>query len=181
MTLHDELVAQLGDPGVEQVAGMLGTDTATARDVIQAVTGVIVGGLAHNVQHPDGAEALRDALEDHVDADPFSGDVASLTRDGHSILSHVLGGQGTEQAAVALARLFGTGSAAMMRLMPLIAPMVLALLADRATRHDMDARDVAGELAREQTAVPGELGEVLGGLLGGTAYSALEPREETPG
>jgi hypothetical protein len=167
VALQDELLEQLGDPGLEQVAGMLGTDTARARDVVQAVTGVIVGGLARNAEHPDGADALRGALEDHVDADPFNGDVASLTRDGHSILGHVLGGQGTEQAAAVLAKLAGIDTGATIKLLPLIAPMVMSLLADRAARHDMDARDVAVELARERSEVPPELAAVLDGLLAG--------------
>ncbi|GAA3102773.1 hypothetical protein GCM10020001_019840 [Nonomuraea salmonea] len=101
---------------------MLGTDQLTARHVIEAVSATIVGGLARNAAHPDGADALRGALDDHMDADPFNGDVASLTRDGHSILGHVLGAQGTEQAATTLARLAGVGSSAIMKLMPLIAP-----------------------------------------------------------
>ncbi|WP_170223086.1 DUF937 domain-containing protein [Nonomuraea turkmeniaca] len=171
MTLHDELLEQLGEPGVEQVAGMLGTDPDQARDVVQAVTGIIVGGLARNAQHPDGAEALRAALEDHVDADPFNGDVASLTRDGHSILGHVLGGQGTEQAAAGLARLAGIDTGAVMKLLPLIAPMVMFLLADRAERHDMDAKAVADDLDRERTAVPGR--EALDGLLANIFGSAV--------
>ncbi|WP_171074571.1 DUF937 domain-containing protein [Nonomuraea basaltis] len=173
MTLHDELLDQLGEPGLEQVAGMLGTDTAKARDVVQAVTGLIVGGLARTARHPDAADALRGALEDHVDADPFNGDVASLIRDGHSILGHVLGGQGTEQAAVALARLTGIDTAAVMKLMPLIAPMVMFLLADRADRHDMDAGDVAADLDRERVAVPGGLAETLEELLAGIFGGAM--------
>ncbi|MGP3958981.1 DUF937 domain-containing protein [Nonomuraea sp. 3N208] len=173
MTLHDELLEQLGEPGLQQVAVMLGTDPAHARDVVQAVTAIIVGGLARNAQHPDGADALRGALEDHVDADPFNGDVASLTRDGHSILGHVLGGQGTEQAAGGLARLAGIDTGAVMKLLPLIAPMVMFLLADRAARHDMDARDVADDLERERAAVPGGLGEALDGLLANILGSAL--------
>ncbi|RVX43476.1 uncharacterized protein DUF937 [Nonomuraea polychroma] len=173
MTLHDELIEQLGEPGLDEVAGMLGTDPTQARDVVRAVTGIIVGGLARNAQHPDGAEALRAALEDHVDADPFNGDVASLTRDGHSILAHVLGGQGTEQAAAGLARLVGIDTGAVMKLLPLIAPMVMFLLADRAARLDMDARDVAGLLDRERTAVSGGLGEALDGLLANIFGSAV--------
>ncbi|WP_188195796.1 DUF937 domain-containing protein [Nonomuraea sp. SYSU D8015] len=175
MTLQDELLDRLGEPGVEQVAGMLGADPARARDVVRSMTGVIVGGLARNTQHPDGAEALRSALEDHVDADPFNGDVASLTRDGHSILGHVLGGQGTEQAAAWLARHAGVDTGAVMKLLPLIAPMVMSLLADRAAALDMDARDVADDLVREGAAVPDELSEPLDRLLTSIFGGAVPP------
>ncbi|MEW9553073.1 DUF937 domain-containing protein [Nonomuraea sp. NPDC050783] len=170
MTLHDELVDQqlldqLGEPGVEQMAALLGTDEARARDVVQAVTGVIVGGLARNVQYPDGADALRGALEDHADADPFDGDVASLTRDGHSILGHVFGGQGTEAAATGLAHLFGLDTGAMMKLLPLVAPMVMYLLATRAAGRDLDADGLADELERERAAMPAERRDLLDDLL----------------
>ncbi|MFB9473230.1 DUF937 domain-containing protein [Nonomuraea salmonea] len=166
MTLNDELLAGLGAPGLEQIAGMLGTDQLTARHVIEAVSATIVGGLARNAAHPDGADALRGALDDHMDADPFNGDVASLTRDGHSILGHVLGAQGTEQAATTLARLAGVGSSAIMKLMPLIAPMIMSLLANRATERGMDAATLADDLDGEQAAVPAELGDLVDGLLG---------------
>ncbi|MFG1706010.1 DUF937 domain-containing protein [Nonomuraea sp. M3C6] len=176
MTLHDELLAQLGDSGLEQIAGMLGTDTATARNVVQAVSGTIVGGLARNAADPDGAEALRGALDEHVDADPFSGDVASLIRDGHSILGHVLGGQGTEQAAAELSQFAGISSGTLKKLLPLIAPMIMSLLANRAANADMDAEAVADDLDKEQSALPGGLGDLLGGLLGSIFGGAVPPQ-----
>ncbi|MER6581563.1 DUF937 domain-containing protein [Nonomuraea sp. NPDC001023] len=167
MTLNDELLTQLGDSGVDQIAGMLGTDTATARKVVEAVAGTVIGGMARNAEHPDGAEALRAALDDHVDADPFNGDVASLTRDGHSILGHVLGGQGTERAAAGLSQLAGVSSGTIMRLLPLVAPMVMSLLAARAAKANMDASALAAELREEHASLPGGLGHLLDGLLSG--------------
>ncbi|SDM28809.1 DUF937 domain-containing protein [Nonomuraea jiangxiensis] len=177
MTLHDELLAQLGDSGLEQIAGMLGTDTATARDVVQAVSGTIVGGLARNAEHPDGAEALRGALDEHVDTDPFNGDVASLTRDGHGILSHVLGGQGTEAVVSGLSQLAGIDRGTIMRLLPLIAPMIMSLLATRAANADMDAGTMADHLNREQSAVPDALGALLGSIFGGVVPRQAGPSE----
>ncbi|HEX4812507.1 MAG TPA: DUF937 domain-containing protein [Nonomuraea sp.] len=189
MTLQDELLEQLGEPGVEQVAGMLGAGPGKARDVLLAVTGAVVGGLARNTRHPDGADALRGALDDHVDADPFNGDVASLTRDGHGILAHVLGGQGTEHVATRLARLCAVDTGRIMKLLPLVAPMVLSLLADRAAERGMDASAVADDLDRERAAIPAGLAQALDGVLdevfgggygafGGLgAYGELEPGE----
>ncbi|MGW0805126.1 DUF937 domain-containing protein [Nonomuraea sp. NPDC002799] len=184
MTLNDELLAQLGDSGLEQIAAMLGTDPSTAREVIYAISGTIVGGMARNVQHPDGADALRGALDDHKDTDPFNGDVASLTRDGHNILGHVLGGQGTETAAAGLSQLAGIDSGTIMKLLPLIAPMIMSLLADRAAGQNMDAGAVADQLDREQSAVPGGLSDLLGRLLsnifGGGVPQQAGPYEESP-
>ncbi|MEU8248788.1 DUF937 domain-containing protein [Nonomuraea sp. NPDC048916] len=181
MTLNDELLAGLGDPGLEQIAGMLGTDVATARTVLQAVSGTIVGGMARNAEDPDGAEALRGALDEHVDADPFNGDIASLTRDGQSILGHVLGGQGTEQAAAGLARLADVDSGMLMKLLPLIAPMIMSLLANRASDQDMDAAAIAEELVREQSSLPSDLGAVLAGLLAGIFGETVPQQARTQG
>ncbi|NRQ33061.1 DUF937 domain-containing protein [Nonomuraea sp. NN258] len=179
MTLNDELLTQLGDPGLEQIAGMLGTDPATARKVVEAVSGTIVGGMARNAEHPDGAEALRSALDDHVDADPFNGDVASLTRDGHSILGHVLGGQGTERAAAGLSQMAGINTGTIMKLLPLIAPMVMSLLANRAAGQNLDAGAVADDLNREHQALPGGLGNLLGGLLS-SIFGGAVPQQGFP-
>ncbi|NUP01237.1 MAG: DUF937 domain-containing protein [Nonomuraea sp.] len=176
MTLNDELLTQLGDSGVDQIAGMLGTDPATARKVIEAVAGTIVGGMARNAEHPDGAEALRAALDDHVDTDPFNGDVASLTRDGHSILGHVLGGQGTERAAAGLSQLAGVSPGTIMKLLPLIAPMVMSLLAGRAAKGTMDAGAVAADLDKEHASLPGGLGNLVGGLLSGIFGGPIPPQ-----
>jgi hypothetical protein len=164
-TLHEELLDRLGDPGMEQIAEMLGSDQTTARTVLEAASGTIVGGLAHTTDDLDGAEALRSALEDHADADPFNGDVASLTRDGQNILGHVLGGRGTEEAAAAIARLAGLRSEAVMRVLPLTAPMIMTLVATRAAEHDMDAADVAVLIGHESADVPGGLGDMVSELL----------------
>ncbi|MFI6291772.1 DUF937 domain-containing protein [Nonomuraea sp. NPDC050790] len=167
MSLNDELIAQLGDSGLQQIAGLLGTDTATARSVVEAATGTIAGGMARNAENMDGAQSLRSALDQHVDADPFSGDVASLSRDGEGILGHVLGSQGTEQAAQGLAQFAGINSGTIMKLLPLIAPMIMSLLANRASQRNMDAGAVANDLNQEQAGMQtGGLGDLLGGLLG---------------
>ncbi|MFI7440480.1 DUF937 domain-containing protein [Nonomuraea indica] len=174
MTLHEELLARLGDPGMEQLAGMLGTDQHTARFVLQTVSGTIVGGLARNTRDLDGAEALRAALDDHADADPFNGDVASLMRDGQNILGHVLGGRGMEEAATVISRLAGVDPAAVMKILPLTAPMVMTLLATLAGDHDMDAEEVATLIDQESKALPDEVRAVVDDLLadiyGPTAY-----------
>jgi hypothetical protein len=183
VSLNDELIAQLGESGLQQVAGLLGTDTATARSVVEAAAGAITGGLARNAGTPDGAQALHGALDRHVDADPFSGDVATLSRDGESILGHVLGSQGTERAATGLARFAGVDRGTVVKLLPLIAPMVMSLLADRASRRGMDAGAVADDLDQEQSAIQhGGLGDMLGELLGGIfgAESAPRGRQRRP-
>ncbi|MFI6321763.1 DUF937 domain-containing protein [Nonomuraea sp. NPDC050556] len=174
MTLNDELFAQLGDSGLQQIAGLLGTDTATARQVVEASAGTIVGGMATNAEDADGAQALRSALDQHVDADPFNGDVANLAKDGQGILGHVLGDQGTEQAAAGISQFAGINSNTIMKLLPLLAPMVMSLLANRASKQNMDAGAVAQDLDQEKSsAMSGGLGDLLGAVLGGGGAGGL--------
>ncbi|WP_327090620.1 DUF937 domain-containing protein [Nonomuraea sp. NBC_01738] len=181
MSLNDELLAQLGDPGLQQIAGLLGTDTATARNVIEAASGTIAGGMARNAENPEGAQALRSALDDHVDADPFNGDVATLARDGEGILGHVLGGQGTEAAAQGLSQFAGINASSIMKLLPLIAPMIMSLLANRASNQNMDAGAVAQDLDQEQQAgMSGGFGDLLGELLGGIFGDGVPSGQQEP-
>ncbi len=172
----NELLAELGDPGLEQIAGMLGADPGTARGVIQAAGALVVAGMARGAEHPESAEALRCALDEHVDTDPFNGDVASLTRDGQHILAHVLGVQGTEYAAVGLSHVTGVGVSALMRVLPLLAPMIMSLFADRADAAGMSTAAMAAELRHEHSmghAGYGDLiDQVLGGIFGDRAVPA---------
>ncbi|WP_158088733.1 DUF937 domain-containing protein [Thermoactinospora rubra] len=167
MTLNDELLEQLGQSGLEQIAGLLGTDLAMARQVIEAATGAIVGGMARNARELEGAHALLSALDEHAQRNPFTADVHALSRDGQGILDHVLGEQGIMRVAAGISKFAGIDRRAIMRLLPLIAPMVMSLLADRVRRQDMDAGQVAGELRRETSAISNALGGLLNAVLGG--------------
>lgn len=166
VTLNDEIFARLGDPGLERIAGLLGTDTTQARTAVEAAVVTIVGGMASNTGDSQGAEALRTALDDHVDRDPFSADPSDLEQEGHGILGHVLGRQGSEQAADGISQFAGLNSATVLKLLAALAPIVMSILAERASKQGMDAGAVADDLNKEQSSAPGGMNEVLGGLLG---------------
>ncbi len=165
VTLNDEIFARLGDPGLEQIAGLLGTDTTQARTVVEAAVTTIVGGMAYNTGEPQGAQALRAALDDHVDSDPFSADPSDLEQEGRGILGHLLGRQGTEQAADGISQFAGLNSATILKVLAALAPIVMSILANRASRQGMDAGAVADDLNKEQSTAPGGMNDVLGELL----------------
>ncbi|MEV0588729.1 DUF937 domain-containing protein [Nonomuraea sp. NPDC050310] len=174
MSLNDELLEQLGSSGLQQIAGLLGTDVATARQAVEAATGTIVGGLAQNAERPEGADALRTALDEHVSADPFNSDLSSVTRDGHGILGHVLGEQGTEHAAAGISQFAGINMNTVLKLLPLLAPMIMSLLAGRANQRGMDAGAVAQDLNNEKSEMSGGgLGDLLNAVLGGAGGGGL--------
>lgn len=174
MNLKDELLQKLGSDGLQQIAGTLGTDEETARRTVEAVAGTIVGGMASNAERPEGADALRSALDDHVASDPFNSDMSAVTRDGSGILGHVLGEQGTEQAASGISQFAGVNTDMVKKLLPLIAPMIMALLAGRASNREMDAGAVAQDLNNEKSEMSGGgLGDLLGAVLGGGSLGGL--------
>jgi hypothetical protein len=153
MALNDEIFAQLGDPGLERIAAILGTDSVRAREVVEASLGTILDGMARNADRAEGARELRNALDQHIARDPFNQDVGALEQDGHCILGHVLGLQGQEQA-VGISRFAGLSAGSVMQIMATLAPMVMSLLAERLPRQDMDPPTLAGELDRERALLP---------------------------
>ena len=64
-SILDMLGQQLGGNTVGQISQQLGADPGTTQQAIQMALPMLVGGLAHNAQQPEGAAALDSALDDH--------------------------------------------------------------------------------------------------------------------
>jgi hypothetical protein len=86
---------------VDQIASLLGTDTASARAAVEAAVPTLLAGLQNNAQAPDGAASLESALAQHQygladgGVDPAQVDTA----DGEKIVSHAFGGQQDQVAS----------------------------------------------------------------------------------
>ncbi|WP_306364633.1 DUF937 domain-containing protein [Nocardia sp. CC227C] len=158
MTSFDDLLSQVP---VSQIAGKLGVDEATANTAIQAAIPVLLGGLQAKASNPEAASAIEgeianqrsDLLDGGVDIDQV--DVAG----GDKIVEQTFG---TEKNTVmsALGDVGGAGGQDLMaKLMPMLAPIVLAYLGKKVLGG-------AGGGAATQ-AGGGGLGDILGSLLGG--------------
>ncbi|WP_153505412.1 DUF937 domain-containing protein [Cumulibacter manganitolerans] len=185
----DSLIAQIP---LSQVARTLGVDERTASEAVRAAVPALVGGLGANAQDPAGEQSLAQALERHQGADPATlFDLgAQDERDGAKIVHHVFGGntgQVVDQLAGARPAL---GSDMLAKLLPLLAPIVLKWLAAKwsqrsggtATRSGTPASGGVGQSpagfpapadAGSPSSAPehragGGLGDLLGGLLGGS-------------
>src|SRR4051794_23636418 len=149
MDLLEDLLGQLGPIGVRQIATMLGTDVPTARSAVATSLGTLVGALARNAQDPHEAQSLRDALYQHADSDPFfnvlAGDV-----EGSRILDHILGRADAWRMAQNMSRFMCLSASALMKLMALLSPLIMALLAKRATAANLDAEGLAHNLDHHQ-------------------------------
>lgn len=169
---------------LDQLAGRLGVDEATAQRAVGAALPALLGGLRANAQDPAGAASLGEALAQHDPALVEGGvDLDDVdTDDGRKIVGHVFGQN--EQAVVAqLARSTGTGKDLLAKVLPALAPIALAFLAKQlggagssggattGTSGGTAGGTAAGKGTGERSGAPqtggGGLGDVLGGLLGG--------------
>lgn len=177
---------------LDQLAGRLGVDEATAQRAVGAALPALLGGLRANAQDPAGAASLGEALAQHDPALVEGGvDLDDVdTDDGRKIVGHVFGQN--EQAVVAqLARSTGTGKDLLAKVLPALAPIALAFLAKQlggagssggvttgtsgGTAGGTSTGTAAGKGAGERPGASqtggGGLGDVLGGLLGGGSGS----------
>ena len=158
----------LGQIPVQQIASLLGTDTASAQAAVEAAVPTLLAGMQNNVQAPDGAAALESELARHRNGladggvDPSQVD----TQDGEKIVGHVFGGQ-QDQVANQLAgttNLGGVGGDLVRKLLPILAPIVMSYLAKKV----LGGGQGSGEQASPTGGGGIDLGSILGGILGGS-------------
>jgi hypothetical protein len=159
---------------VDQIAGLLGTDRASAQAAIEAAVPTLLAGMKSNAQAPDGAASLESALVQHQNGLIDGGVDASQvdTADGEKIVSHVFGGQQDQVASqlAGTANLSGVGGDLVRKLLPILAPIVMSYLANKVLGgRNAQAGGGAGGEAAGSPAGPGgiDLGSILGGILGG--------------
>ncbi|UKA55872.1 DUF937 domain-containing protein [Arthrobacter sp. FW305-BF8] len=158
----------LGQIPVQQIATLLGTDTASAQAAVEAAVPTLLAGMQNNVQAPDGAAALESELARHRNGladggvDPSQVD----TQDGEKIVGHVFGGQQDQVASqlAGTANLGGVGGDLVRKLLPILAPIVMSYLAKKVLGGGQ------GSGAQPSPAGGGgiDLGSILGGILGGS-------------
>ena len=175
MSAVDEILADLP---IDDLARQMGTDPASVKSAAAAALPALLGGLEANAQDPAGAASLSEALTQHAGpVDATQVDVA----DGEKIAQHIFGNN-TDQVVQQLGGLDGHPDELVKKLIPVLAPIVLAFLAKRVigggggTGGGGVLGSILGEVlkgAGQGTATRGGksagsiLGDVLGGLLGG--------------
>lgn len=181
-SMADELMAQLQGAPMQQMAQQLGASSQQIQSAVGAALPLLLGALGQNATQPQDAAALFNALEhDHGQATPqglgglgdllgavLGGAGAAPGRgaggglgDGAAILGQILGGN-RQQAENQLGQATGLGSRAG-QLLAMLAPMVMAYLANRVKAGNMDASALGQTRGQEHALQQGGLG---GGLLG---------------
>jgi hypothetical protein len=163
MTSFDDLLSQVP---IAQIAEKLGVDENTATTAVKAALPTLLGGLRANTAQPEGAASLVGALDGHGDLVEGEGEVdidKVDVADGSKIVDNVFGEE-KNTVISALGASEGTGGNDLVsKLLPMLAPIVLAYLAKQMTG--------GGAAAPQTQAGGGGIGDLLGGLLGGSSKS----------
>jgi hypothetical protein len=167
-SLVDTVLAHLDDPQIAQIAAQLGTDPQQARAAIEHAVPLIVGGMAQSASTPDGAGALHSALADHA-GQSISGVLANVLGGGAAagigggILGHIFG-TNHDAASQGLGQATGLGQQNAGQLMAILAPIVMAALANHVQRGGLDPGALGGMLGQQSQQIQ-QGGGLMGGLL----------------
>ena len=156
-SLVDQLMNQLQGAPLQQMAQQLGTDTAQTQNAVSAALPLLLGALGNNAAQPQGAMDLLGAVQQHLQgAQSGQGGAAA-------ILGHIFGGN-QQRAEAGLGQATGLGANAG-QLLQMLAPIVMAFLAQRVSSGGLNA-DGLGQVLGQEKARTQQQGGLGGGLLG---------------
>lgn len=165
MAALDEIISQIP---MAQLASKLGVDEQTAEQATRQALPALVGGMQANASDEAGAQSLEQAVGQHDPSLVEGGiDVESLdTADGEKIVHNVFGDN--EQPVMnQLGSLGGGDSGLMAKLLPMLAPIVMAFLAKQFAGGGGGTTAAQGAGGGGTASGGGGLGDLLGSLLGG--------------
>jgi hypothetical protein len=168
----DDLIAQIP---VADIANKLGADQGEVSQAIQQLVPALVGGVQVNVQdNKIDSTKLEEAVQSPAFSSLLDGGVNVNDVDeaeGDQIVSRIFGGNSSESVASALAAGGAGGGGLVQKLLPILAPIVLAYIGKQfANRSNPGAAE--GVQAGAQPGAGGGLGDVLGSILGGASNTA---------
>ena len=157
---------------VADIANKLGADQGEVNQAIQTLVPTLLGTLQENVQADDIdsvhlektviAEGESDLLDGGVNVDQLD------ENQGNQMVASLFGGNDTNKVASALAGGGAPGGDLIKRLLPMLAPIVLAYVG----RQFQQRSAGAGAGASAQAAPGGGMGDILGSILGGASGGA---------
>jgi hypothetical protein len=170
----DSILSNISGDQVNAIATQLGTDPAQARSAIEHAIPLIVGGMAQNASTPQGAGALHDALGAHTGLDISSvlgnilgqgglGQGGASSGIGGAILGHIFGGN-QNAANQGLGQVTGLGQQNAGQLMAILAPIVMAALANHVQGQGLNPGGLGGMLGQQSQQIQ-QRGGLVGGLL----------------
>lgn len=183
--LIEGLAQTIGGDTIAQLANALGADKETTSKAVAVALPAILGGLANNTRSRSGAASLFDALLNEHDGS-ILGSLGSLfgsgqaPSDGQKILGHVFGQQ-EPQVVSGIQQASGLDKSLVMRLLPLLAPVVLGYIGNKIRSGALSQNDLAAELqyeraeVKQQDSVLGSIFDMVTGGADAPKVAAQEP------
>jgi hypothetical protein len=181
MDLIQILQSQLSDDMLGQISQQIGADKEQTAVAANGVFATLVGGLANNASSESGLASLGAALDrDHDGSmlDDLMGMVGGMMQGGDTaaapnalngagILGHILGDR-QEVAAQQISQSSGLNVGQIMKLLPILAPIVMSVLGRAKSSGGLDLGGLANILmGSAQNAQSGGFGDLIGSVLGG--------------
>ncbi|WP_280269210.1 DUF937 domain-containing protein [Nocardia wallacei] len=167
MNSFDDLLSQVP---IGQIADKLGVDRATATSAVQTALPALLGGLQAQTGNPQQEQTVQGLVDQHQDDGLLAGGVDIEQVDansGEQIVDNVFGEE-KNTVINALGATEGSGGNELVaKILPLLAPIVLAYLGKQMAGGSAGA----GTTPAPTPSAGGGLGDILGGLLGGAGKS----------
>ncbi|MFF9015058.1 DUF937 domain-containing protein [Streptomyces sp. NPDC014870] len=154
-SFQDDVLHELGDDRLQEIATLLGTDAAGAQELVGDSVSALDGELRQAASEPASADEVRQAFEEVASAEPPLQGVAGFGGlVGGGLMAGVLG-KLAKPAATVVAKRTGIPAATVSRAIELLVPVVLAVITKRAASRKTGAGGGAGGA--------GGLGDILSG------------------
>lgn len=180
----DDLIAQIP---TADIANKLGVDEGEVDRAVQNLVPTLVASVQHTAQDPAHASAIASAADNHAARgllDAGAGVDQVNQAEGDEAIAKIFGGNDTSQVAAALSAGEAGNSELFQKLLPILAPIVLAYIGKQMTQQKKPAPseekasggaldDVLGSILSGMSGGNKSLGSVLGKALGGKAGDIL--------
>jgi hypothetical protein len=167
----DELFAQIP---VQDIASKVGADEGEVNNAIRTLVPALVGGLAQNVQSNDiDSSKLESAVAQQGESGLLDGGVnvdQVDEKEGDNLVAHLFGGNDSNAVASALGGTGAGSSDLIKKLLPILAPIVLAYIGKQLTKGSASAP--AQQPQAKSAGGGGGLGDILGSILAGAGGGA---------
>lgn len=165
MAQLDDLIAQIP---IGDIAKRLGVSEGEVNSAVQTLVPVLVGGLQHNAQNPEHASAIESAASTHAARgllDAGGGLEHADQAEGDQAVARIFGGHDTSQVAAALSDQEAGRNELFEKLLPILAPIVLAYIGKQLTHQKQGSGSSAGN--ESGGALEDVLGSIVSGMSGG--------------
>ncbi|MFE0177634.1 DUF937 domain-containing protein [Streptomyces sp. NPDC059002] len=164
-SFEQDVLQELGDDKLQEIAGLLGTDAAGAQDIVGTTVTALSGDLKGKAEDPAEADEVRQAFAEVESAEPPLQGVAAFGGLGGLAAGGMMSGvlaKMSKPVADAVSKKTGIPAPTVTRVIEMLIPVVLAVLSKRAA-----STKASGGAAPKASASSGGLGDLLGQILGG--------------